>query len=59
MLAFAWPCFWTGLGALVLYYLALRENDKPIRYTVPAPKTPEKVEILDEPAIKVRHTRQA
>jgi hypothetical protein len=39
---------------VVLLYLALRENDQPIRYTVPSPKRPEKVEILDEPAIKVR-----
>ncbi|KAK4043744.1 Aldehyde/histidinol dehydrogenase [Parachaetomium inaequale] len=50
---FAWPLLWTGLGALALLYLALRENDQPIRYTVPSPKRPEKVEILDEPAIKV------
>jgi hypothetical protein len=39
----------------VLVYLALCENDQPIRYNVPSPKRPEKVEILDEPAIKVRH----
>ncbi|KAL2161272.1 hypothetical protein VTH06DRAFT_8492 [Thermothelomyces fergusii] len=49
----AWPLFWTGLGALTLLYLVLREDDKPIRYTVPSPKYPDKVEILDEPAIKV------
>ncbi|AEO54863.1 hypothetical protein MYCTH_2297985 [Thermothelomyces thermophilus ATCC 42464] len=49
----AWPFFWTGLGALTLLYLVLRENDQPIRYTVPSPKQPEKVEILDEPAINV------
>ncbi|KAL2180851.1 Aldehyde/histidinol dehydrogenase [Thermothelomyces heterothallicus CBS 202.75] len=49
----AWPFFWTSLGALTLLYLVLRENDQPIRYTVPSPKQPEKVEILDEPAIKV------
>lgn len=50
----AWTLFWTGLGSLTLFYLAVRENDKPIRYTVPTPKRPENVEILDEPAIKVR-----
>ena len=45
---------WTGLGVIVFAYLALREDTTPIRYTVPSPKRPEKVEILDEPAIKVR-----
>ena len=50
----AWPLVWAGLGAAALLYLALRENDQPIRYNVPSPKRPEKVEILDEPAIKVR-----
>ncbi|KAH6855147.1 Aldehyde/histidinol dehydrogenase [Chaetomium sp. MPI-CAGE-AT-0009] len=50
---FAWPLLGTGLAALVLLYLALRENDQPIRYNVPSPKRPDKVEILDEPAIKV------
>ncbi|KAL2149915.1 hypothetical protein VTH82DRAFT_7591 [Thermothelomyces myriococcoides] len=49
----AWPLFWTSLGALTFLYLVLRENDRPIRYTVPSPKLPEKFEILDEPAIKV------
>ncbi|KAK3298308.1 Aldehyde/histidinol dehydrogenase [Chaetomium fimeti] len=49
---FAWPLLWTGLGALALLYLALHENDQPIRYNVPSPKRPDKVEILDEPAIK-------
>ncbi|KAK4130105.1 ALDH-like protein [Trichocladium antarcticum] len=43
----------TALGAAVLWYLALRENDQPIRYSVPSPKKPEKVEILDQPALKV------
>ncbi|KAL2140633.1 hypothetical protein VTI28DRAFT_3559 [Corynascus sepedonium] len=53
MREFTSPLLWTGLGALALLYLILRENDQPIRYTVPAPKRPEKIEILDEPAIKV------
>jgi hypothetical protein len=51
----AWPLVWAGLGAAILLYLALCENDQPIRYNVPSPKRPEKVEILDEPAVKVRH----
>ncbi|KAK4124977.1 ALDH-like protein [Parathielavia appendiculata] len=50
---FASTLLWTSLGALVLIYLAFHENDKPIRYTVPPPKRPEKVEVLDQPAIKV------
>ncbi len=45
---------WTGLAALALWYLGLRENDQPIRYKIPSPKKPETVEILDEPSIKVR-----
>ncbi|KAK4231057.1 hypothetical protein QBC38DRAFT_496145 [Podospora fimiseda] len=48
----AWPFVWTGVGLLVFSYIALRENDQPIKYTVPSPKLPEKVEILDKPAIK-------
>ncbi|KAK4117472.1 ALDH-like protein [Canariomyces notabilis] len=31
----------------------MRENDKPIRYTVQAPKAPDPVEILEQPAIKI------
>lgn len=54
----AWPLFWTSLGALTFLYLVLRENDRPIRYTVPSPKLPEKFEILDEPAIKVCYLSQ-
>ncbi|AEO65120.1 uncharacterized protein THITE_2044375 [Thermothielavioides terrestris NRRL 8126] len=48
-----WPYVWTALGVLVVCYLALREDDRPIRYTVPSPKMPDQVEILDEPSIKV------
>jgi hypothetical protein len=50
----AWMLLWTGLGSLVFWYFVLRENDQPIRYSVPSPKRPEKVEILDQPALKVR-----
>ncbi|KAK3938420.1 Aldehyde/histidinol dehydrogenase [Diplogelasinospora grovesii] len=44
----------TFIGALLLlcWYMGTRE-DKPIRYTVPAPKGPEEKEILAQPAIKV------
>lgn len=49
-----WTLLWTGLCALAVFHLAFRENDQPIRYKVPSPKRPETVEILDEPAIKVR-----
>lgn len=49
-----WTFIWTGLTALAVWYLGFRENDTPIRYKVPSPKRPEKVEILDEPSIKVR-----
>ncbi|GAB1312229.1 Meiotic Sister-Chromatid recombination aldehyde dehydrogenase [Madurella fahalii] len=51
--SFAWTLLWTGLGVLALWYIALRENDQPIRYTIPPPKKPETVEILEEPAIKI------
>ncbi|KAL2261692.1 hypothetical protein VTK26DRAFT_3592 [Humicola hyalothermophila] len=47
------PLLWTGLGALALWYFALRENDRPVRYTVPPPKKPEEVVILEEPTIKL------
>ncbi len=49
-----WTLLWTGLCALALFHLAFRENKQPVRYKVPSPKRPETVEILDEPAIKVR-----
>ena len=49
-----WTLLWTGLCALAVFHLTFRENDQPIRYKVPSPKRPETVEILDEPAIKVR-----
>ncbi|KAK0633292.1 Aldehyde/histidinol dehydrogenase [Immersiella caudata] len=50
---FLWPILWTGLGALALWFMVFRENDQPIRYKIPSPKEPEKVEILQSPSIKV------
>lgn len=44
---------WIALGGFMIWYMALRENDKPIRYAVPSPKLPEKHEILQEPSIKL------
>ncbi|KAK3393078.1 Aldehyde/histidinol dehydrogenase [Podospora didyma] len=44
---------WVVVGGLVFWYAAIRENAKPIRYKVPSPKTPDKLQILDPPAIKV------
>lgn len=44
---------WTAIAAFALWYLAIRENDQPIRYKVPSPSLPEKTEILQAPAIKV------
>ncbi|KAL2016297.1 hypothetical protein VTK56DRAFT_3896 [Thermocarpiscus australiensis] len=49
----AWTLLLAGLGALALCSIAQRETEKPIRYQVPPPKLPEKVEILEQPAIKV------
>ncbi|KAH6630254.1 Aldehyde/histidinol dehydrogenase [Chaetomium sp. MPI-SDFR-AT-0129] len=46
------PFLGTALAALVVLYLVLRENDQPIRYIIPSPKTPENAEILEEPTIK-------
>ncbi|KAK3363523.1 Aldehyde/histidinol dehydrogenase [Lasiosphaeria hispida] len=48
-----WTFVWTSLCGLGVWYLAVRENTEPIRYSIPTPKLPEKLEILDQPAIKV------
>ncbi|KAK0615780.1 Aldehyde/histidinol dehydrogenase [Bombardia bombarda] len=45
--------FWSGLATLAVWYMVIRENDQPRRYTVPGPKMPSVVEILEHPAIKV------
>ncbi|KAK4198444.1 Aldehyde/histidinol dehydrogenase [Triangularia verruculosa] len=49
----AWPFVWSGLALFAVWYIALRENDKPILYKVPSPKIPDNAEILEEPVIKV------
>ncbi|KAK0733627.1 Aldehyde/histidinol dehydrogenase, partial [Lasiosphaeria miniovina] len=48
-----WTFLWIGVSVVVAWYMGFGENGKPIRYRVPTPKTPEKVEILEKPAIKV------
>ncbi|KAK4674293.1 Meiotic Sister-Chromatid recombination aldehyde dehydrogenase [Podospora pseudopauciseta] len=49
----AWSIVWSGIALFAVWYMAVRENDKPILYRVPSPKVPENAEILEEPAIKV------
>ncbi|KAK3335701.1 Aldehyde/histidinol dehydrogenase [Cercophora scortea] len=49
----AWTIGLSAITALGIWYLAIRENDKPIIYTVPPPNLPATAEILDNPAIKV------
>ncbi|KAM7208878.1 betaine aldehyde dehydrogenase [Naviculisporaceae sp. PSN 640] len=44
--------FWPGALLFAVWYLWIRENDKPIRYKVPPPKIPEKYEVLENPTIK-------
>jgi len=44
---------WTAIAGFALWYLAVRENDQPIRYKVPSPSVPEQTEILQPPVIKV------
>ncbi|KAK5663207.1 hypothetical protein OQA88_6625 [Cercophora sp. LCS_1] len=47
-----WTFIWMGAGALALWYLSFRENDRAIRYKVPSPKLPEQYRILEYPEIK-------
>ena len=51
---FAWNVFWPSLVIFTVWFLWIRENDQPIRYTVPSPKVPAKYEVLEQPAIKVQ-----
>lgn len=48
ILVAVWP-----LALLVVWYFVLGENDQPIRYRVPSPKSPEREEILPNPTVKV------
>ena len=50
---FLWTLLWTGVGALAIWFLGIRENDRPIRYKVPSPQLPEKEQFLSQPSIKV------
>lgn len=47
-----WLVIWLLILPLILFYLS-RENDQPIQYRIPSPKTPEKKELLSNPSIKV------
>ncbi|KAK4187297.1 hypothetical protein QBC35DRAFT_498965 [Podospora australis] len=49
---FVWSLVWTAVALGAVWYIAIRENDQPVRYKVPSPKVPETVEILEEPSIK-------
>lgn len=48
-----WLALWP-LALLAFWFYLKGENDQPIRYRVPSPKTPEREEILSKPSIKVR-----
>ncbi|KAH9436963.1 hypothetical protein MCOR02_000626 [Pyricularia oryzae] len=50
---YVWAVVAAVLGGLVFLKAFSGENDRPVPYTVPSPKTPEKVEILQKPSIKV------
>lgn len=47
-----WLAIWPLALLLVFLYLR-RENDLSIRYRVPSPRTPDKIELLSNPSIKV------
>lgn len=52
---FVWLAVWPlALSLLALWFYLTAENDQPIRYRVPSPKTPEREEILSNPSVKVR-----
>lgn len=52
LLKSSWLVIWPL--ALLLFLLYWRsENDQPIRYRVPSPRTPEKEELLSNPSTKV------
>lgn len=51
-----YPLILTVVGGSLLYFTHTDYWDKPKRYTVPAPKKPDDVKILDNPTIKVSGT---
>ncbi|KAL2122085.1 hypothetical protein VTJ04DRAFT_2540 [Mycothermus thermophilus] len=50
--ATTWTLLCAGLGAVVLLYVLVLPEDRPILYTVPVPQVPEDAKILEEPSIK-------
>ncbi|KAK3500641.1 Aldehyde/histidinol dehydrogenase [Neurospora crassa] len=51
----SWALVWSALAALVVWYMASRE-DQPIRYTIPPANFPKEENILENPSIKVSGT---
>lgn len=52
-----WLAVWP-LALFIVFLWLRRENDQPVRYQVPSPRTPDKKELLSNPSIKVcAHTR--
>lgn len=49
---FIWLALWP-IALLAIWFYLTGENDQPIRYRVPSPKTPEREEILSNPSVKV------
>ncbi|KAI2614955.1 ALDH-like protein [Hypoxylon sp. NC1633] len=50
------PLVCAVVGGFILYHTHTDYWDKPKRYTVPGPKQPEEVKILDDPTLKVSGT---
>lgn len=50
---FVWLALWP-LALLAIWVYFKGENDQPIRYRLPSPKTPVREEFLSNPSIKVR-----
>lgn len=48
----AWLALWP-LALLAVWVYLKGENDRPIRYRIPSPKTPDREEYLSNPSIKV------
>ncbi|KAI1405213.1 ALDH-like protein [Hypoxylon fuscum] len=56
ILYLAYPLICIVVGSILLYYTHTDYWDKPKRYTVPPPKKPDEVKILENPTIKVPGT---